>query len=119
MLGSQKLYQTVNLTKKSQIDEVGKDLTKLLSNTRVSLHSDDLISIVVREKFDFAVMYNGDAAYANYAHNEGDGDYEKASESLNFIYGRPNKKNDKNNRHESTNVFSDNMLFIKMHKTLI
>ncbi|WFQ90404.1 spermidine/putrescine ABC transporter permease/substrate-binding protein [Mycoplasma feriruminatoris] len=113
MLGSQKLYQTVNLTKKSEIDAVGKDLSKLLSNTGVSLHSDDLISIVVREKFDFAVMYNGDAAYANYAHNEGDGDYEKADSSVNFIYGRPNKKNDNTKRHESTNVFSDNIVIYK------
>ncbi|QVJ95665.1 spermidine/putrescine ABC transporter permease/substrate-binding protein [Mycoplasma mycoides] len=113
MLGSQKLYQKVNLTKKSEIDEVGKELSKLLSNSGVSLHSDDLISLVVREKFDFAVMYNGDAAYANYVHNEGDDDYEKASNSINFIYGRPNKKNEKNNRHESTNVFSDNIVLYK------
>ncbi|WFQ95398.1 spermidine/putrescine ABC transporter permease/substrate-binding protein [Mycoplasma feriruminatoris] len=113
MLGSQKLYQTVNLTKKSQIDEVSNELSTLLSNTGVSLHSDDLISIVVTEKFDFAVMYNGDAAYANYAHNEGDGDYEKANKSLNFIYGRPNKKNEKTSRHESTNVFSDNIVIYK------
>lgn len=113
MLGSQKLYQKVNLTKKSEIDEVGKELSQLLSNSGVSLHSDDLISLVVREKFDFAVMYNGDAAYANYVHNEGDDDYEKASNSINFIYGRPNKKNEKNNRHESTNVFSDNIVLYK------
>ncbi|WP_215489650.1 spermidine/putrescine ABC transporter permease/substrate-binding protein [Mycoplasma mycoides] len=113
MLGSQKLYQKVNLTKKSEIDEVGKELSKLLSNSGVSLHSDDLISLVVREKFDFAVMYNGDAAYANYVHNEGDDDYEKASSNINFIYGRPNKKNEKNNRHESTNVFSDNIVLYK------
>ncbi|ACU78664.1 ABC transporter, permease protein [synthetic Mycoplasma mycoides JCVI-syn1.0] len=113
MLGSQKLYQKVNLTKKSEIDEVGKELSQLLSNSGVSLHSDDLISLVVREKFDFAVMYNGDAAYANYVHNEGDDDYEKAGNSINFIYGRPNKKNKKNNRHESTNVFSDNIVLYK------
>ncbi|QVJ96509.1 extracellular solute-binding protein [Mycoplasma mycoides subsp. capri] len=113
MLGSQKLYQKVNLTKKSEIDEVGKELSQLLSNSGVSLHSDDLISLVVREKFDFAVMYNGDAAYANYVHNEGDEDYEKADSAINFIYGRPNKKNEQNSRHESTNVFSDNIVIYK------
>ncbi|QVK06175.1 spermidine/putrescine ABC transporter permease/substrate-binding protein [Mycoplasma mycoides] len=113
MLGSQKLYQKVNLTKKSEIDAVGKELSDLLSNTGVSLHSDDLISLVVREKFDFAVMYNGDAAYANYVHNEGDEDYEKAEKSINYIYGRPNKKHDSNNRYESTNVFSDNIVIYK------
>ncbi|WP_434334432.1 spermidine/putrescine ABC transporter permease/substrate-binding protein [Mycoplasma capricolum subsp. capricolum] len=113
MLGTQKLYQKVNLTKKSEIDAVGKELSDLLSNTGVSLHSDDLISLVVKEKFDFAVMYNGDAAYANYVHNEGDEDYEKADNNINFIYGRPNKKNDKTSRYESTNVFSDNIVIYK------
>ncbi|WBX35875.1 spermidine/putrescine ABC transporter permease/substrate-binding protein [Mycoplasma capricolum] len=113
MLGSQKLYQKVNLTKKTEIDAVGKELSDLLSNSGVSLHSDDLISLVVREKFDFAVMYNGDAAYANYVHNEGDEDYEKADNNINFIYGRPNKKNDKTSRYESTNVFSDNIVIYR------
>ncbi|AUF83789.1 spermidine/putrescine ABC transporter permease [Mesoplasma syrphidae] len=112
-------FQKVNLDTNAEIDQVKDKVTELVQSKSVSLNGDDLINKVALGFFDFAMMYNGDAAFANAVYN-GDAelddeetlkeqkDSQKDNEFVSYIYGRPNAET--NGRKEGTNVFSDNVV---------
>ncbi|WP_026389604.1 spermidine/putrescine ABC transporter permease/substrate-binding protein [[Acholeplasma] multilocale] len=108
MLGAQKVLQQVNLEEKQEVDQVKKEVAKLVQNKNVALNGDDLITKAAEGNFDFAVMYNGDAAYANTVYNGEDIEDQDEYGTTRFIYGRPNKLNEETGRRETTNVFSEN-----------
>ena len=50
--------------------QAAEHILKLVRNPNVSLNGDDLIDKATDGKFDFAFMYNGDAATANTLRDE-------------------------------------------------
>ncbi|WP_339021148.1 spermidine/putrescine ABC transporter permease/substrate-binding protein [Spiroplasma endosymbiont of Atherix ibis] len=148
MYGFQKLYGTVEsksslevgnkkLTKQQQIDEVSKEIEKLVSYKNVGLFGDELIDKVHDKDFDIAVVYNGDLIYAN------QDDYETSTEVEEnnlFVYNNEEEKNDfkftmisgvpaspltqkvivndKERKEESTNLWSDNLVISSTNNRL-
>ncbi|WP_027062906.1 spermidine/putrescine ABC transporter permease/substrate-binding protein [Mesoplasma seiffertii] len=113
-------FQKVNLDSKEEIDQVAGKVKDLVQAKSVSLNGDDLINKVALGFFDFAMMYNGDASFANAVYN-GDAEIDEDDDAVfginnrandnkfvSFIYGRPNAET--NGRKEGTNVFSDNVV---------
>ncbi|ATZ18964.1 spermidine/putrescine ABC transporter permease [Williamsoniiplasma somnilux] len=113
MLAAEKNYQKVNLNKITEVDVAAKDVKNLILANNVSLNGDDLITKVSLGQFDFALMYNGDALYANQVYNHEDDEDDSNDGETKFIYGRPNKKNVTTGYNEGTNIFSDNMVISK------
>ncbi|KNG78922.1 spermidine/putrescine ABC transporter permease/substrate-binding protein [Mycoplasma sp. HU2014] len=121
MIGAQLAGQTVNIESKELVDKAAEHILKLVRNPNVSLNGDDLIDKATDGKFDFAFMYNGDAATANTLRDE-EGD--PIGGTKGYIFGRPNKKHeikvgDKTEiRYETTNIYSDSMVISKDCKNL-
>lgn len=120
MLASEKLYGTVSpvdsydntkeLDSKDiddRINEVSKEIEKLVKYRNVGLYGDQLIDKVSTGNFDVAVIYNGDLIY-------GSQNYMKSNniEELPFSYATPNKTHEgpEGNFKESTNTWTDNMV---------
>ncbi|ATZ18209.1 spermidine/putrescine ABC transporter permease/substrate-binding protein [Mesoplasma melaleucae] len=132
-IAGQKLYGEGNFTSQDRIDVASKELAALLKYKNVGLQGDSLISTASEGNFDFAVMYNGDAANANVVYNgedgETDGDGGEIEEDLltraeredkiYFLYGRPNAKLSNNassdavEQYETTNIYSDNLVMAR------
>ncbi|AUB31193.1 spermidine/putrescine ABC transporter permease/substrate-binding protein [Spiroplasma floricola] len=143
MYGFQKLYGTVEakadlkvgnkvISKQQQIDQVSKEIEKLVGYKNVGLYGDELIDKVHDKDFDIAVMYNGDLIYANQddyeSEKESEDDVlaysdEKKAEDFKFamISGVPGKLlpqsedkkvtiDNKVKTNESTNLWSDNLV---------
>ncbi|KAF5295690.1 hypothetical protein FQA39_LY12863 [Lamprigera yunnana] len=100
----------VNLESPSDVDAAVPRIEELIKPKNVSLNGDDLITKVAEGLFDFALMYNGDAAYANMVYNHEDDDDDTNDGDTKFIYGRPAKEN--------TNIFSDNMVIAKKNRNV-
>lgn len=133
-IAGQKLYGDGNFSSQERIDAASKELSILLKYKNVGLQGDSLISTASEGNFDFAVMYNGDAANANVVYNGEDGDNggsETEEDSLTrverankvyFLYGRPNAKlnqsdsSDANEVYETTNIYSDNLVMARNSK---
>lgn len=131
-IGGQKLFGKGNLTSKDEIDAVEKELISLIKNKNAGLEGDSLIQTAAEGRFDFAVMYNGDASYANTVYNGEDeiGGDEEETDALKdkvvnrieeddktyFLYGRPNKFNKEKDFHETSNIYSDNLVMSKNAK---
>ncbi|WP_031543351.1 spermidine/putrescine ABC transporter permease/substrate-binding protein [Mesoplasma photuris] len=113
-MAAQKNFQSVNLKTNEQVDAVLKDVEELVMRKNVALNGDEIITKAGQGLFDFAVMYNGDAAYANTIFR-GEVEEESEEDSLSraglndglFLFGRPNLDG------EGTNVFSDNLVISK------
>ncbi|PPE04381.1 spermidine/putrescine ABC transporter permease [Entomoplasma ellychniae] len=131
-IGGQKLFGKGNLKNKSEIDDIAEELKTLVYKPNVGLEGDSLIQTAGEGRFDFAVMYNGDAANANALYN-GESEPEEdeveevdeesliaeeitENEKVYFLYGRPNKYNQAKNFRETTNIYSDNMVMSKNAK---
>ncbi|MBY7703533.1 extracellular solute-binding protein [Vibrio harveyi] len=121
MIGAQLAGQIVNIESKELVDKAAEHVLKLVRNPNVSLNGDDLIDKATDGKFDFAFMYNGDAATANTLRDE-EGD--PIGGTKGYIFGRPNKEHeikvgDKTEiRYETTNIYSDSMVISKDCKNL-
>ncbi|EOA07112.1 Spermidine/putrescine ABC transporter, permease and substrate-binding component [Mycoplasma yeatsii 13926] len=113
MIGAQRVGQIVNIESKEVVDEAAKYVEDLVRNPNVSLNGDDLIDKATIGNFDFAFMYNGDAATANTLRDE-EGD--PIGGTKGYIFGRPNKKHEvevdgkTEIRYETTNIYSDSMV---------
>ncbi|AXK50827.1 spermidine/putrescine ABC transporter permease/substrate-binding protein [Spiroplasma alleghenense] len=123
-IASEKMYGTIQ-PKLNQIDETVKELKKLILKSNVSLLGDNLIEKVALGDFDLALMYNGDAIYANQIYN-GEAELEDEDEMFSsrpkvdekfFIYGRPGMTHEEGHT-EGTNVFSDNMVINKVNRNI-
>ncbi|WP_434341733.1 spermidine/putrescine ABC transporter permease/substrate-binding protein [Mycoplasma putrefaciens] len=115
-IGAQIVYQKPNLESEREVNKVADRIRGLIQNSNVSLNGDDLISKATNRHFDFAVMYNGDAATANKDWNN-----EHEDEQVKFIFGRPNKEVNTNNngkRYQTTNIYSDSIVISKTAKNL-
>ncbi|WP_106078960.1 spermidine/putrescine ABC transporter permease/substrate-binding protein [Mesoplasma coleopterae] len=125
-IAGQKLFGEGNFTSKESINAASNELKDLLKYNNVALQGDLLIENASEGKFDFAVMYNGDAALANRIYNGeeegGDGDGETEEDSLkrderedkiNFLYGRPNAQIEGTDKFETTNIYSDNLVMAR------
>ncbi|AHI53535.1 spermidine/putrescine ABC transporter permease [Spiroplasma sabaudiense Ar-1343] len=122
-IASEKMFGTIqpNL---SQLDETVAELKKLILRPNVSLLGDNLIEKVALGDFDLALMYNGDAIYANQIYNgeaelEDEDDLFAKNAKLDknfFFYGRPGMQHE--NFKEGTNVFSDNLVINKVNRNL-
>ncbi|QHX36381.1 spermidine/putrescine ABC transporter permease/substrate-binding protein [Spiroplasma sp. BIUS-1] len=138
MYGFQKLYGTVEakdelkidgkeVSKQKQVDEVSKEIEKLVSGRNVGLYGDQLIDKVHDRDFDIAVMYNGDLIYAmqdDYESEVEEDSLKRDEQNQNInnfkfdvISGVPGAKmsqkviiGDKENTNESTNLWSDNLV---------
>ncbi|WP_338972596.1 spermidine/putrescine ABC transporter permease/substrate-binding protein [Spiroplasma endosymbiont of Panorpa germanica] len=125
-IASEKMFGTIQ-PKLHQLDETVAELRKLILKPNVSLLGDNLIEKVALGDFDLALMYNGDAIYANQIFNgeaelEDEDDeflFNQKSDADNqfFIYGRPGKVHS-DGHTEGTNVFSDNMVINKVNRNI-
>ncbi|AVN60511.1 spermidine/putrescine ABC transporter permease [Mesoplasma entomophilum] len=127
-IAGQKLFGEGNFTSKESINAASNELKGLLKNNNVALQGDLLIENASDGKFDFAVMYNGDAALANRIYNGeeegGSGETEEDSltrnereDKINFLYGRPNAKIEgTEDKYETTNIYSDNLVMARNSK---
>lgn len=131
-IAGQVLFQKPNLETDHEIEQANQYLANdFINKPKVSLNNDELVDNVGQGRFDFAMMYNGDAVEANRIYNgedvdngggDDDGDFANAialDEPTKFLFGRPNIKM-ANGRYQTTNVFSDNLVMSKTshHKDL-
>lgn len=110
-LAAEKIYQKVNLKLPSEVDSLKSEVKNLIMPRNVSLNGDDLMTKVSQGLFDFAMMYSGDAVYANQVYNGEDAGDSTNIGNTKFLFGRPNQK--EGDLFQTTNVFSDNIVVSK------
>ncbi|AGR41838.1 spermidine/putrescine ABC transporter permease/substrate-binding protein [Spiroplasma diminutum] len=143
MYGFEKLYGNVEaveglqvdgktLSKQQQIDNVSAEIKNLVSKRNVGLYGDQLLDKVHERDFDIAVMYNGDLIYATQDDYESEVETEdslfKISDELNTINNfkfttlsavpRAKLANSTEDKSESTNLWSDNLVISSMNRHL-
>jgi spermidine/putrescine transport system permease protein len=124
-IAAEVLFQKPNLTSYEEIAQASDYLNdNFIKRPNVTLNNDELVDNVGSGRFDFAMMYNGDAMEANRIYNgedvsDGKDDYHlNQIDKTKFLFGRPNIA--VGSRYETTNVFSDNIVISKAsnHKDL-